>query len=286
MNKIRIKEMIIVLFKTWLINIGYSFIIGFLSGFSLVFMGIIAKDLYDTNKDLFSLISQFLILGIFVIVFGTILILNKDKVQIKPKKITKRDMDYVILLSTLSLGTTYIIKEVLFLSSKLNKSYTDTFVSSYESLEKACHNASIIVLGIIMILLYCVLPALVEELYYRCFLFNILKKHNVIVVAVSSSILFAFAHSSFIQGVYAFFGGLILSYGLVKTQNLTVTLLSHFIINLCGSFLVILLSNIINILGFSYAVTKVVLCILYLGSFIFSIIWYLKIICKKECQAS
>ena len=81
-------------------------------------------------------------------------------------------------------------------------------------------------------LIICVLPAIGEELIYRKALCDGLKPIGDVKVIIISGLIFALQHFNLAQFVHQFIVGLILAFIYVKSRNITLTMLMHFINNL------------------------------------------------------
>lgn len=78
------------------------------------------------------------------------------------------------------------------------------------------NNASLRTSTISMFLYACFLGPIAEEIVYRGFIIQYLKKYGTSFAIVISSICFAFMHGNIVQGFFAFFIGLVLGY--IATQ--------------------------------------------------------------------
>lgn len=90
--------------------------------------------------------------------------------------------------------------------------------------------------SIYLIVTYALIPALVEELVFRGFLFNHLKKIGAPVAFIASSIIYALFFFSPLQIPAAFVIGMILSFVFITTDSLLTSMLVHFVFNLFALF--------------------------------------------------
>lgn len=79
-----------------------------------------------------------------------------------------------------------------------------------------------------------VIPALAEELIFRGVILSSLRRFGDTFAIFASAFLFALYHMNFTQITFAFFCGLVLAFAVIKTGNLWVGVLIHFINN-CAS---------------------------------------------------
>lgn len=81
-----------------------------------------------------------------------------------------------------------------------------------------------------------VTPAFFEELFFRKGIIDFSKKFGTTFALVCSSLIFAIGHFNVLQGIFAFLAGLVLGSLYLKTGNLKMSILLHFINNLVGCF--------------------------------------------------
>ena len=113
----------------------------------------------------------------------------------------------------------------------------------------------------IRIILSCIIGPFIEELLYRGLLYKFLsKKFNIIISAVLTTIVFSISHFSIIQALFALLIGIILIIFYIKEKNLTVTFLIHSGCNIGSLFVVLINTNIFNIIG--YILISIILAII------------------------
>jgi len=90
---------------------------------------------------------------------------------------------------------------------------------------------------VIYLFLMVIITPVVEEIIYRGFLFNLLlKKYQVKLALIISSVIFAFFHLRFAGIGFLFVYGLFFGYVYYKTNSLIAPILAHFTINFLASF--------------------------------------------------
>ena len=89
-----------------------------------------------------------------------------------------------------------------------------------------------------LILYTCIYSPLLEELLFRGIILNsFIKKYSLIIALIFSSLIFSVAHLNFVQGINAFFLGLILGYIYLKTKSLYLCIALHFFNNILASIM-------------------------------------------------
>lgn len=83
----------------------------------------------------------------------------------------------------------------------------------------------------ISILSMCVLPAVCEELVFRCIICAGLTKKSSTFAIVVSAVMFSIFHMSLHQTMYPFFMGMLLAYVLIKENNPLYGMIIHFVNN-------------------------------------------------------
>lgn len=98
-------------------------------------------------------------------------------------------------------------------------------------------------------------PAFFEELFFRKGIIDFSRRFGNAFALICSSLIFAVGHFNVLQGIFAFLAGLVLGSLYLKTGNLKMSILLHFINNLVGCFGMMIGENIeleILILVFYY----------------------------------
>lgn len=117
-----------------------------------------------------------------------------------------------------------------------------------------------IALGVSII---CVLPAIGEELVFRKVFVDGFSEYGEINAVILSGVLFGIGHLNLAQTVHQVFLGCLLSYLYIKTKNISLTAIIHFINNFLALFLTRFTGeeiwNNYTVLGISCAVGAVVL---------------------------
>lgn len=93
--------------------------------------------------------------------------------------------------------------------------------------------------SVLLIVSSCVVPALVEEFLYRGVILRALMRFGTGFAIVMSALLFALMHGNLSQIVFAFPLGLLFALLVVRTGNLWITIIVHFLNNLLSSLYLI-----------------------------------------------
>ncbi len=88
-----------------------------------------------------------------------------------------------------------------------------------------------------------VIPALVEEFAFRGVILGSLRKYSDALAVVVSAGLFALMHGNFVQIPFAFIGGLVFGFVVVKTNSLLPSIIIHFLNNGLSVLLDVLSNN-------------------------------------------
>ncbi len=104
----------------------------------------------------------------------------------------------------------------------------DNILGSYEKVMEDYNRSNII----IRLVTLCVLVPVAEELLYRGLLYRRLREYNEITIAAYlAAIIFGVMHANLVQGLYAFFCGLILIYVYVLYKTIAAPIFLHIIVN-------------------------------------------------------
>lgn len=220
---------LIYIFTIFLCTIPYNFICGITDGSNGTTGN--SNDRLLKNLVIISAIAAILTLRTYIQMF------RKQEISLskicKFKKVNLRNSLIVILCS---------FGLVLF-SSSLVDLLMSKFPSYIETSKIISSNTNSI-LGIISIIL--ILP-LFEEILFRGLIFNDLKKHlNITIAIVIQGFLFAIAHGNILQSIYTFILGIVLAIVYDKLNSIIAPMLLHVTYNLLGSILIPILSSIIN----------------------------------------
>lgn len=183
------------------------------------------------NQFIIAAIAGFIALGIFVLMFR-----KKEMNLFQRCKFTKISLknSSIIILSSLGLSL-FSCSLVNLLMSKF---------PSYSETSKAISSNNSSVLGVIAMVL--IIP-IFEEILFRGLIFNELKKHlNIIVAIVLQGTIFAVSHGNMLQGIYTFIMGVVLAIVYDKTQSIIAPILFHMTYNLFGSIVVPVILNAIG----------------------------------------
>lgn len=160
-------------------------------------------------------------------------------------------------------------------------------VSSFDELARACglvlnsefyYDINSFGLLILTIVLFAIIPAILEELIFRGIIFQGLKSLGFWPSALITSLLFTLMHGSLSQFIYPFIVSIILCYVVYKTNSLYSSMLIHLISNTIS--IILIYAN----LSFELNVSLVALVFIGLGIALASsvMIWFL---CKFLTKA-
>ena len=90
---------------------------------------------------------------------------------------------------------------------------------------------------ILSILFVCILPAVGEEMMFRKTFCEGMEGNNEWVIIVLGGLFFSLSHLNLAQTVHQFFLGCVLCFLYVRTKNITLTMIAHFINNFLALFL-------------------------------------------------
>ena len=218
MNKNRERKQLLAPIKNinrvLLISIVLFFIVGIVAGAAIPYITI-SKKLSICLLE----ITSYMALGLPIIIFSR-LNLNGSKDVMLPKfnlKTLRNGAVCAIIAYPLMLTATYFAK-----TTELRSEMTSEQITS--SLAGFSFLGNVIRMAL--------LPAVVEELVFRCGLLGIYSKKNVLVGIFLSSSIFALLHGNLYQIPYAFVGGIAFAYATYITGNSGTAIVSHFIINL------------------------------------------------------
>jgi hypothetical protein len=175
-------------------------------------------------KNVFTLTaaSAIVTFGIYVLMF------RKKEINLfhrcKLKKISYKT-SLIIVLSSLGLS--------LFSGSLVN--ILINIFPSYNEASAAIESNMSSILGVISVVL--IIPIL-EEVLFRGLIYNELKTHlNIVIAIIFQSLLFAIAHGNMLQGIYAFIMGAVVAIIYDKTGSIFAPILFHVMYNLLGSII-------------------------------------------------
>lgn len=204
--------------RVLLLSVASFFIVGIIAG------NIIPKITTNREHAMWLLeITTYLALGLPTLIFSK-LQCNGSKDVILPK----------INITTIKDGLIcgLIAYPLMLIAISLTKSADIASKMTSEQIESSLIGFSFI--GNIFRL--ALLPALIEELVFRCGLFGVYSKKNVLVGIFISSIMFALLHGNLYQIPYAFVGGIIFAYAMYETENSGTAVIGHFVVNLISVF--------------------------------------------------
>lgn len=208
-------------------------------GRSVEFINNIEQILYQYAM-IMTLISALITLFVFYIIF-------KNKLDSKLKiKVTKSYLYIAVLGLAANLG----------LSRLISLLPIDNIIGNYDEIEQVLFSGN---LGIQVLAIVIVVPVL-EEIIFRGIVYNRLKEYtNKILAAVITSIMFGVYHMNLVQGLYAFFIGLLLVFVYEKYNSIQAPILLHMVANGVSVFLTyIKISDIISKHMITYVVVMLI----------------------------
>lgn len=120
---------------------------------------------------------------------------------------------------------------------------------------------------LLAILIICIMPALGEEIVFRGVCNSSFKEYGGIITIFTSGLMFSLSHFNLAQTIYQFFLGVFLSYLYLKTQNLLMPILIHFLNNVFALF-VPLVIPFFKMLPFNGTTFAVLIPMFIVGSFV------------------
>lgn len=233
-------------------------IIVFILGFVVCqIAGIIVSFFADKTSDAYLFCSYALPQVAYIVVTAVYVKATKTDFRFLPEK---KDVKPIHYLMAFCLGTG-IFFFALLPNYGLQKLFT--FIGKNPTVDIPDLTSPLnVVLGVIII---CLLPSVGEELVFRKIFNDGFSAYGQTVSILLSGFLFGISHLNLAQTVHQIFLGVILSYIYVKTKNLTLTSLIHFINNLLALFLPRFtgaeLWNNITVLGVSFAAGSAIMAL-------------------------
>lgn len=181
-------------------------------------------------------------------IFFLYLIYRKDK-----RKYPKSEKNNVLtilygglLILCIGIISSYIIDLLIHLFPSL--------VEEYQDIENMIINSNFTLAFITT----CILAPIMEEIMFRgLILNNLLSKKSIWFSVIISSLIFGIIHFNLVQGINAFILGIFLAITYIKTRNLWVCILGHFLNNLIS---VVCLT--INLSNLTYNIINIIIVIL------------------------
>lgn len=154
---------------------------------------------------------------------------NNSKNELKKdKQINKNEVvgiGYKLKYVLMTLPIVFILQIVLnYIYTKLGMNFDvlETF---------NMFNSSSVLLMILFFIQTAILPAIFEEYFIRDRVLNLCKKYGNLFAIIFSSLMFAILHMNLTQGIFAFLMGIILSVVVIKTKDLKISMIIHFLNN-------------------------------------------------------
>ena len=123
-----------------------------------------------------------------------------------------------------------------------------------------------------------VIPALVEEFAFRGIIMGILRKHSDAMALIVSSAIFGLIHGNIIQIPFAFCGGLLFGFMVLKTNSLLPGILIHFFNNALS----VTLDLMGGYWGMSEDLVNIIFCIIIIVLWVLSIFFIYRITKTKK----
>ena len=108
----------------------------------------------------------------------------------------------------------------------------EAFQEASDSLMSVSNNV------LLMVLLYCVVTPLFEEIIFRFIIFAVIYRisKNPVISVVATAVLFGLYHLNPVQMLYGFLMGLLITYCYYRYRRLSLAFLMHAVANMVGLF--------------------------------------------------
>lgn len=230
-------------------------VIIFLLGFVLYqIVGFVLVATMNTESDAYIFLAYAVPQITYIATVLVYVKVRKTEFRLLPQKEDVKLLDYPIVIA-IALGLFFFALlpnyGVQRLFALMGKSPTVTLPDLTKPLN--------IALGVFVI---CLLPAIGEELLFRKVFIDGFKRYGAVEAIVLSGVLFGLSHLNLAQTVHQIFLGCVLSYIYLKTKNITLTAVIHFINNLLALYLTLFTGeeawNNLTVLGIAFAVGLVI----------------------------
>ena len=195
--------------------------------------GEMENQLYDIAENIM-LDKNFVGIATFLATAATLVVggicyyfcfVRKNKQNMKLTKII--DGKCLIQLIVLGIGVQFFISGILNINLLLNPFLANNDVSEMISMY-----------SIFMICSVVLLAPIAEEIIYRGIVLKLCEKSMSFAVAnVIQALLFGIYHMNLVQGIYAFFCGLVLGYICKKRKSIIASIFLHMIVNISSYFM-------------------------------------------------
>lgn len=177
--------------------------------------------------------EQWLLTGIGLYLIGTpIFYIWIKKLPDSPKEQPRKmPISEFILIFIICLGLTYIFN---MLGTFINMAIANIMKKSVINPIDATVNSQS---TLATFLFACILSPIIEEIIFRHFCLNKIRKYGDKIAIVVTAVAFGLFHGNLSQFFYAVALGILFAYVAVRTNSIRYTILLHMIINLCGSLL-------------------------------------------------
>jgi len=233
-------------------------VIIFLAAFCLYnVIGVILASFMDTESTAYIFVSYAVPQVCYIGVAAVYLLLVKIDFRFLPQKTDVFPLHYAVAVG-LSVGLFFF---ALLPNYGINLLFSLMGKKPAVTLPDLSSPLNIVLAALII----CVLPAIGEELIFRKVLVDGFSEYGVSLAIILSGVLFSLSHLNLAQTVHQLFLGCMLSYLYVKTKNITLTVIVHFINNSLALFLPLFTGettwNNLTVLGISFAAGGVILAI-------------------------
>lgn len=202
----------------------------FLIGFAFYqITGLVLATVMDVNGNAYIFVAYAMPQAAYIAVTFITVKVCKAEFKLLPEKgsVDKLDYPLAVLLGLgiffFALLPNYGVQKLIALLGKTPQVTVPDLTSPV-----SCVVAAIVI---------CVLPAIGEELVFRKVFVDGFSKYGKINAVIISGVLFGLSHLNLAQTIHQIFLGCILSFLYVKTKNITLTAIIHFINNFLALFL-------------------------------------------------
>lgn len=237
---------------------------------SFLLMQLMSLALSGTEGDLKTYLSYLIPQVCYIGVSAVYLIATRTEFRFLPRRENLKAWHYGLAV-TAALGIFFFALlpnyglQILF--EKIGKTATVTV--------PALDEAKDYVLCLIML---CILPSIGEELVFRKIFCDGFSAYGGRIAVAMSGVLFGLSHLNLAQTVHQVFLGCLLAYLYMKTSNITLTVLIHFINN----FLALFLTSITGAEMWNNITTLAISCVIGLALLVSSVAFFF----KKEAPLS
>lgn len=226
-------------FKTLGIVVGLPllniFIMSFLQGV-IATTYLISKNLPITEENFLlaaqklpaEMMSTSMISGVLMLIIISLLCIPSKCSLIKRCQFKKISLKDTVYISMLGFGITVVCLIIVGILIQVFPSYQQVS-------QQLQHSQNSIIVFFIVV----VFAPIFEEIFFRGFIFNHLRKnYNIILSVILQALVFGIAHLNIVQGIYAFVLGIMLALVYMYSKSILGSILVHFICNIFGSVII------------------------------------------------